>query len=235
MRAARLLTMAASSSAVVVSLVIVQDAPVLAQVALGDQDGSGIEAGASTPSSESNVRPVSMGRRGRGGPVPTCSGAGRTTGPASWRPVPEEMLFESEKQRIAREGGSYVTRFCGDGLAEAAPGLSRRYRPPAGADEPVVDPGQLAHEALASRPLPAPQITMAPAPAIPQLVNLATYLWIPADQWQPETVSASAGDVTSTVTATPTRVIWDMGQGDTVVCDGPGVPYDPSLPDEAQP
>ncbi len=76
---------------------------------------------------------------------------------------------------------------------------------------------------------------MAPAPDIPQLVNLATYLWLPAEQWQPESVSATAGGVTSTVTATPMRVIWDMGQGDTVVCAGPGLPYRPDLPDDRQP
>jgi hypothetical protein len=31
------------------------------------------------------------------------------------------------------------------------------------------------------------------------------------------------------------RVIWDMGQGDTVVCAGPGLPYRPDLPDDRQP
>ncbi len=76
---------------------------------------------------------------------------------------------------------------------------------------------------------------MSPAADIPQLVNLATFLWLPAEQWQPASASASAGAVTSTVTATPMRVIWDMGQGDSVVCDGPGVPYRPDLSDEDQP
>ncbi|HSK95149.1 MAG TPA: hypothetical protein VK891_00905 [Euzebyales bacterium] len=51
------------------------------------------------------------------------------------------------------------------------------------------------------------------------------WLWIDADQWEPLRTSATAGPVTSTVTATPTRVTWDMGNGDEVACDGPGRPY----------
>ena len=67
------------------------------------------------------------------------------------------------------------------------------------------------------------------------LVNLPTFLWVDRAQWRPHTASASAGAVTSTVTAVPERVIWDMGQGDTVTCDGPGEPYVPTLADDAQP
>lgn len=136
---------------------------------------------------------------------------------------------------MAQEGGSYVTKFCGDEPADAAPGVSREYRPPGAAGAPAVDPAELASEALQRTPLPEPQISMSPSPEIPQLVNLTSFLWLPAEQWQPETASASAGGVTSTVTATPMRVIWDMGQGDTVTCDGPGVPYQPGVPDDRQP
>ena len=31
-------------------------------------------------------------------------------------------------------------------------------------------------------------------------------------------------------TATPQKVVWDMGNGDTVTCDGPGTPYSASAP-----
>lgn len=36
------------------------------------------------------------------------------------------------------------------------------------------------------------------------------------------------------MTATPRRVIWEMGNGDTVTCAGPGTPYDPSRPSAQQ-
>ena len=42
--------------------------------------------------------------------------------------------------------------------------------------------------------------------------------------------SASAGPVTATATAAPSKVVWDMGDGDSVTCDGPGTPYSASDP-----
>lgn len=235
MLATRLASRVGTTVVFFTALVVFHDEPALAQAANGLQDDSGIEAGASTPASEPRTEQVSTRPRGRGGPVPTCTGAGGSSGPMSWQAVPPNLLFETEQERLAQEGGSYVTRFCGEGLADAAPGITRRYRPPGAVGAPVVDPIELATDALERTPLPELQIAMAPASDIPQLVNLATFLWLPAEQWQPETVSASAGGVTSTVTATPTRVVWDMGQGDSVVCEGPGVPYRPELPDDQQP
>lgn len=147
------------------------------------------------------------------------------------------MLLPQERDRIGQDGGGHYVKHCGEQSVAKSPGtgIGSTYLPPRGSSGPVVDPVELASDALERTPLPEPQISMAPSPDIPQLVNLATYLWLTTDQWEPATVSASAGAVTSTVTARPTRVIWDMGQGDQVVCDGPGLPYDPSLSDEAQP
>jgi hypothetical protein len=153
------------------------------------------------------------------------------------RRVHSELLTQEETDRVKRDGGAYYLRFCGDELAPRLPGtgLDTVYRAPGGPRAPAADPAQLATEALERVSLPEPDITMAPASDIPQLVNLATFLWLPSEQWQPVTASAWAGGVTSTVTATPVRVIWDMGQGDSLVCDGPGLPYRPDLPDDRQP
>ena len=169
--------------------------------------------------------------------APTCTAVDGNVGPVNYRPVPTHLLNRDERDRLGQEGGAYSLKFCGDELAPKLPGtgLDLVYRPSGAGGGTAVDPAQLATEALQRTPLPEPEITMAPAPDIPQLVNLTTFLWLPAEQWQTASASASAGGVTSTVTATPTRVIWDMGQGDTVVCDGPGVPYRPDLPDERQP
>lgn len=93
-----------------------------------------------------------------------------------------------------------------------------------GIDETVViDPRMLAERAAAALDLPTPAIHMSPQQD--QVVNLASWLWISDDQWQPRQASASAGPVTSTVTAAPAGVTWDMGNGDEVDCDGPGTPY----------
>jgi len=72
----------------------------------------------------------------------------------------------------------------------------------------------------------SPVIEMAPPDGNPQLVGVATWLWVSPAAWQPLTATASAGSVTTTTT--PTKVVWDMGDGSTVTCDGPGTPYDPS-------
>jgi hypothetical protein len=87
----------------------------------------------------------------------------------------------------------------------------------------TVDPRVLAERAAAALNLPDP--AMRTSPEHDHVVQLASWLWIPADQWHPHHVSATAGPVTSTVTATPTRITWDMGNGDQVACDGPGTPY----------
>ena len=63
-----------------------------------------------------------------------------------------------------------------------------------------------------------------------QLVGVPTWLWIDPGAWQTADASATAGPVTATATATPSKVVWDMGDGDTVTCDGPGTPYSASDP-----
>jgi hypothetical protein len=203
---------------VFVGALVLSASPAFGQAADGFQDDSGIGAGASDGAGGggTTAKPVSRRR----GPAPTCTAGDGSVGPVNYQPVPPELLTQEEKEKMAAGGGAFYTKFCGDQAAPKSPGtgFESTYLPPRGPSAPPVDPVELASDALQHTPLPEPQITMAPSSDIPQLVNLATYLWLPAEQWQPETASATAGGVTSTVTATPKRVVWDMGQGDTVVC-----------------
>jgi hypothetical protein len=98
---------------------------------------------------------------------------------------------------------------------------------PSRAAEPGPAPVEVARSVLSEAPLPLPGVRMSPPPEIDQLVNLPTWLWV--DNWAPVSVTAALPDVGTsvTVTATPTRVVWDMGNGDQVVCIGPGTPYIP--------
>lgn len=91
---------------------------------------------------------------------------------------------------------------------------------------PPVDPLALAQEALQRTPIPPPAVHLNPPEGRDQVVNLPTWLWIDAAQWQPVSANASAGNVTVTATASPQSVQWDMGNGDVVTCQGPGTPYD---------
>lgn len=78
-----------------------------------------------------------------------------------------------------------------------------------------------------------------------QLVGLPTWMWIDPAAWQPVSATAEVPGVSATVTATPVRVVWDMGErapygrsiaagGDPVPCDGPGQPFDPAGGDDQE-
>lgn len=93
-----------------------------------------------------------------------------------------------------------------------------------------VDPAVVGQQAVSKLALASPTIEMAPPAGAVQLVTVATWLWIRPGAWRGLTASASAGAVTATATAAPAKAVWDMGDGQTVTCAGPGTPYNPSDP-----
>lgn len=95
------------------------------------------------------------------------------------------------------------------------------------------DPAELVDQAFGHLPLPAPAPRTSP-PAEAAVVNFSTWLWLPPEDWTPRTSKVAVPGVTVVVTAAPERVIWDLGTGDQLVCEGPGTPYDASRPEEAQ-
>ncbi len=78
--------------------------------------------------------------------------------------------------------------------------------------------------------LPVPVVVLSPPGA--QLVGIPTWLWV-AD-WETRSTAASVTGVTSTVTARPTATTWDLDDGATRTCAGPGRPYDPGRPPDGQ-
>jgi hypothetical protein len=127
--------------------------------------------------------------------------------------------------------GQWVIPMCaGPGVIDPMPPFWVSAAQPAAAAAAQVNPLLVAEQALKQLGLASPTIEMAPPTGKPQLVGVATWLWINPSTWKTLTASASAGPVTTTATAAPTKVVWDMGDGDTVTCDGPGAPYEPSNP-----
>ena len=100
----------------------------------------------------------------------------------------------------------------------------------AGAPAPPPSPVVVALQAEKQLTLPATTIEMAPPAATAQLVNVSSWLWLNPATWKPYTATASIDGVSATATATPEQVVWNMGDGSTVTCHGPGTPYDPSQP-----
>jgi hypothetical protein len=93
---------------------------------------------------------------------------------------------------------------------------------------------ELAIEAARELPLPHPRPALSPAMGLNQLVGLPTWLWLEDGTWQTLSATASVPGLSATATATPTRAVWDMGDGETVTCEGPGTAYDMTKPDNAQ-
>lgn len=93
-----------------------------------------------------------------------------------------------------------------------------------------VDPTTLART-VTIRPA-APVIHTSPA-AGDHLVGVEAWFWV--SSWDGISRSATAGSVTVTVSAQPTSLVIDPGDGSpTFTCPGPGVAFDPARPASAQ-
>jgi hypothetical protein len=83
----------------------------------------------------------------------------------------------------------------------------------------------IAHRAYTELDLPLPSPRPSPPPDAPTLVGLPVWLWLDAAAWVPVETTAGAGGVTVTLSAEPTEIHWDMGDGTSFTCDGPGTPW----------
>lgn len=91
-------------------------------------------------------------------------------------------------------------------------------------------PGDVAQQAVKEIHLPQPAMHLSPGSNSPQWVNFPAFLWTDAAAWNPLSATASAGGVAVSATATPVRLTWDMGDGATVTCTGPGTPFTDETP-----
>ena len=87
----------------------------------------------------------------------------------------------------------------------------------------------------ATRKIPTPEVAVNPAPEHGGIVNLG--MWLALANPQPISVQAGIDNIWARTTAEITSTDWDMGNGDTVHCNGPGTPltpHDPGWNDTAQ-
>lgn len=99
---------------------------------------------------------------------------------------------------------------------------------------PGPDLAALARQAYDQVPFIFPAPATSPAIDVDQITGLPTWLWIDPAGWQELTARAEIPGFWVEVTATPRRVVWDMGDGTVVACDGPGTAYDPVVAASAQ-
>jgi hypothetical protein len=93
----------------------------------------------------------------------------------------------------------------------------------------TVDPAVLAQRAVDSMTLLGPDIA-SPRAAGKYTVGVPMWMWVnqSATTYGPNTASASAGGITVTATAKVSKIVWKMGDGSSVTCNGPGTPYQAS-------
>lgn len=99
-------------------------------------------------------------------------------------------------------------------------------------DPQAVPIADLAAEARGRLVLPDPE--MAASPATRQLVHLPVWLAVAESSWDTVSASVTAGGVTVTATAAPSRVEWTLGDGTEVICEGPGTVWRPGMDPEAE-
>ena len=177
-----------------------------------------------------------------GGPAPTGGGSGTTVSvPTCPNYVPYSSEFDGQSGGPPPAGavqpGAWYFNTCSIGSATGqATGVIWLATGQATPTVPPPDPAVAGAQAASELQLPVPTLTLSPATT--GYVNLAEWLWINATVWHSLSTTAQAcntgGCITATATATPSYVTWDTGDGSTVTCNGPGTPYNPSLPATAQ-
>ncbi|MFC7011736.1 ATP/GTP-binding protein [Streptomyces viridiviolaceus] len=95
-----------------------------------------------------------------------------------------------------------------------------------GQNVPAVDPEVVAQQAVDKMTLLGPDIA-SPRANGKYTVGVPMWMWVnqSATTFGPNTASASAGDITVTATAKVSKIVWQMGDGTSVTCNGPGTPY----------
>lgn len=197
-------------------------------------NGTACDVGVNTPGAPGSQSPT--GPQTASDPNPGAN-QGSASGPC---PAGQTPSYETQTQ-----GGQPVTAQPGDvnpiTLQLVAPGstleviscngnyLTTVVVPPGGATGPAaagVTGAALARQAFARFQVAAPSPRLSPATAV---VNYPTWLWLQGG-WATQSATASVPGLSATVTAAPVRVVWSMGDGGQVVCDGPGVAWNSSEP-----
>ncbi|MEU8951610.1 ATP/GTP-binding protein [Streptomyces sp. NPDC048489] len=117
---------------------------------------------------------------------------------------------------------------CSDGGADNPDGF---VAVPQGQNpQPQANPRELAQRAVDSMTLLGPDIA-SPRAAGRYTVGVPVWMWVnrSATTYGPNTASATAGGVSVTATAKVSKIVWQMGDGTSVTCHGPGTPYRASV------
>jgi len=195
------------------------------------------------PGDQGGTRPSGGGGQNGGAAPKVCRDANGDVLPcrdgASWwsnswgcyvKPLTPQPPKSDPRWNGHTDGAIYE---CYDPLVAGTGGTPITYRwsatPPGGPAAPP-DPRVLAQSAIAQMRLKAVAIGIVPEPVAGRvgIIGMPTWMWV--DDPGPSTLgpitrTASASGFSVTATATADRIVWEMGDGATVVCRGAGTPY----------
>jgi len=173
------------------------------------------------------------GSSGPSWPVTSASGSTGSSEP------PPPCYYVSPSASVAASLGTggagpgvWYTWYCSSPIGFLNAPRPAIWEPDGTAPGAVPSVPALLQQAIGQAALVNPTIVLNPQGD--QVVNLATWLAVQPGQWSTVVASATAGGVTTSVTATPEAVLWNLGDGDSITCPGPGVVYDPSEPASEQ-
>ena len=206
---------------------------VCAFVASSGLDASSAVAAASGGDGPGGTVSVGAGSGSSSGGSPGVPGSGGQGGGASpWTCTYTLLTLNNQTQAPGGPTpGAWYSVTCVDSATGAQTTQTEWIPDQATAGAPPVDPYSLALQAERSIVLPDPAIETNPVTSV---VNFATWLWIDPSAWHVYQVTAAAGPVSATASAVPTSVTWSMGDGGSVTCPGPGVPYQPAIASSVQ-
>ncbi|WP_448060649.1 hypothetical protein [Cellulomonas hominis] len=139
------------------------------------------------------------------------------------QPPAGELVWEGNYP----DGAVYLVT-CLDGVS---PGTSGGWTwlptPPPGYGGITVTPAELAARAVDQMRLAGPAIGTTVAADRTGLVGVPVWLWtdVSPTTWGPNSATASVPGLSVTATAQVSKIVWDMGDGSTVVCPNAGTPW----------
>lgn len=178
-----------------------------------------------TPGKPGNKGAASKGSR-KGASAPKCTYTKLTPQPAA-----NNLAMKEGKKRGGKGAVHQV-------MCPETGRVGVVWIPDGGApDAPAIDPEVVAQQAVDSMKLVGPDIDINPKPGGKGLVGMP--VWMAVDQspttYGPNSASATAGGVTVTATAKVKSIVWEMGDGTSVTCTGPGSVYKKSFGMKASP
>ncbi|MFH9826399.1 ATP/GTP-binding protein [Streptomyces bobili] len=134
---------------------------------------------------------------------------------------PQPPAGDARWEGHSPEDGAVYAAYCPDN-----PNTTSRWFAQAPAEVAAIDPEVLAQEAVRKMRLLGPDIA-SPRVAGKYTVGVPMWMWVNqnATTYGPQSASASAGAVTVTATAKVSKIVWQMGDGASVTCQGPGTVY----------